>query len=122
MASTSATSPCRPSAATGLVQQEAFLFDAPIGHNLAYADPWAEDGRIVGAARIAQLHDHVASLPEGYDTWVGERGVTLSGGQRQRASSIARGVLPGPGVVILDDSTAAIDAVTEGKVRAASPA
>jgi ATP-binding cassette subfamily B protein len=101
----------------GLVQQEAFLFDAPIGHNLAYADPWAEDGRIVEAAGVAQLHEHVAGLPERYDTRVGERGVSLSGGQRQRAS-IARGILPGPGIVILDDSTAAIDAVTEEKVRA----
>ena len=101
----------------GLVQQEAFLFDAPIGHNLAYADPWTEEGSIVEAARIAQLHEHVASLPEQYDTRVGERGVSLSGGQRQRAS-IARGILPGPGVVVLDDSTAAIDAVTEANVRA----
>jgi ATP-binding cassette subfamily B protein len=101
----------------GLVQQEAFLFDAPIGHNLAYADPWAEEGRIVEAASAAQLHEHVDSLPERYDTRVGERGVSLSGGQRQRAS-IARGVLPEPGVVILDDAVAAIDAVTEEKVRA----
>jgi ATP-binding cassette subfamily B multidrug efflux pump len=100
----------------GVVQQEAFLFDAPIGHNLAYADPWAEDGRIVAAARASQLHEHVAALPEGYDTWVGERGVSLSGGQRQRAS-IARGVLPGAGVLVFDDSTAAIDAVTEQRVR-----
>ena len=100
----------------GLVQQEAFLFDAPIGFNLAYADPWAEEERIVEAASVAQLHEHIAGLPELYDTRVGERGVSLSGGQRQRAS-IARGVLPGPGIVILDDSTAAIDAVTEAKVR-----
>jgi ATP-binding cassette subfamily B protein len=99
-----------------LVQQETFLFDAPIGHNLAYADPWAEEERIVEAASAAQLHEHVAGLPEQYETRVGERGVSLSGGQRQRAS-IARGVLPGPGIVILDDSTAAIDAVTEEKVR-----
>jgi ATP-binding cassette subfamily B protein len=100
----------------GLVQQEAFLFDAPISHNLAYADPWAEEARIVAAASAAQLHEHVDSLPERYATRVGERGVSLSGGQRQRAS-IARGVLPGPGVVILDDSTAAIDTVTEARVR-----
>lgn len=100
-----------------LVQQEAFLFDAPIGHNLAYADPWATEARIVEAARVAQLHDHVDGLPDRYDTRAGERGVSLSGGQRQRAS-IARGVLPGPGIVILDDSTAAIDTVTEEKVRA----
>jgi ATP-binding cassette subfamily B protein len=98
----------------GLVQQEAFLFDASVGHNVAYADPWAEDDRIVGAARTA----HIAGLPQNYETRVGERGVALSGGQRQRMS-IARGVVPGPGVMIFDDSTAAIDAVTERKVREA---
>ena len=100
----------------GLVQQEAFLFDASVGHNVAYADPWAEDDRIVGAAKTAQIHEHVAGLPGGYETRVGERGVALSGGQRQRMS-IARGVVPEPGVMIFDDSTAAIDAVTERKVR-----
>lgn len=100
----------------GLVQQEAFLFDASIGHNVAYADPWAEDERIEAAARTAQIHEHIAALPEAYETRVGERGVALSGGQRQRMS-IARGVVPGPGVMIFDDSTAAIDAVTERKVR-----
>ncbi|MGH6998679.1 MAG: ABC transporter ATP-binding protein [Phenylobacterium sp.] len=100
----------------GLVQQESFLFDASIGHNVAYADPWADDARIEEAARTAQIHDHVAGLPEAYETRVGERGVALSGGQRQRLS-IARGVVPGPGVMIFDDSTAAIDAVTERRVR-----
>jgi ATP-binding cassette subfamily B protein len=100
----------------GLVQQEAFLFDASVGHNVAYADPWAEDDRIEFAARTAQIHEHIAALPGGYETRVGERGVALSGGQRQRMS-IARGVVPGPGVMIFDDSTAAIDAVTERRVR-----
>ncbi|MGH7023008.1 MAG: ABC transporter ATP-binding protein [Caulobacteraceae bacterium] len=100
----------------GLVQQEAFLFDATVTNNIAYADPWAEEARIQGAARTAQIHDYVASLPGAYATQVGERGVALSGGQRQRMS-IARGVTPGPGVMIFDDSTAAIDAVTEKKVR-----
>ena len=100
----------------GLVQQEAFLFDATVTNNIAYADPWAEEARIQGAARTAQIHDYVAALPGAYDTRVGERGVALSGGQRQRMS-IARGVTPGPGVMIFDDSTAAIDAVTEKKVR-----
>lgn len=100
----------------GLVQQEAFLFDTTVTNNVAYADPWAEEDRIVGAARTAQLHDYIAGLPTGYTTRVGERGVALSGGQRQRMS-IARGVVPGPGVMIFDDSTAAIDAVTERKVR-----
>ena len=100
----------------GLVQQEAFLFDTTITNNIAYADPWASEDRIVGASRMAQLHDYIAALPGGYETRVGERGVALSGGQRQRMS-IARGVVPGPGVMIFDDSTAAIDAVTEKKVR-----
>ncbi|MET0275074.1 MAG: ABC transporter ATP-binding protein, partial [Phenylobacterium sp.] len=100
----------------GLVQQEAFLFDSSVGHNVAYADPWATEARIVAAARTAQIHEHVAGLPDAYETRVGERGVALSGGQRQRMS-IARGVLPGPGIMIFDDSTAAIDAVTERKVR-----
>jgi ATP-binding cassette subfamily B multidrug efflux pump len=102
----------------GLVQQEAFLFDATVTNNIAYADPWAEETRIVAAARTAQIHDHVAALPLAYETRVGERGVALSGGQRQRMS-IARGVAPGPGVMIFDDSTAAIDAVTEARVREA---
>jgi ATP-binding cassette subfamily B protein len=100
----------------GLVQQEAFLFDSNVTNNVAYADPWAEEARIVGATRTAQLHDYIAALPGGYGTRVGERGVALSGGQRQRMS-IARGVVPGPGVMIFDDSTAAIDAVTEKRVR-----
>jgi ATP-binding cassette subfamily B protein len=100
----------------GLVQQEAFLFDATVTNNVAYADPWADEARIEAAARTAQIHDHVARLPAAYETRVGERGVALSGGQRQRLS-IARGVVPGPGVMIFDDSTAAIDAVTEKKVR-----
>lgn len=102
----------------GLVQQEAFLFDATVTNNVAYADPWAEEPRIEAAARTAHIHDYVAALPAAYETRVGERGVALSGGQRQRVS-IARGVLPGPGVMIFDDSTAAIDAVTEARVRAA---
>ncbi|MET0273104.1 MAG: ABC transporter ATP-binding protein, partial [Phenylobacterium sp.] len=100
----------------GLVQQEAFLFDTTAANNIAYADPWASEARIVGAATTAQLHDYLAGLPGGYETRVGERGVSLSGGQRQRLS-IARGVVSGPGVMIFDDSTAAIDAVTEKKVR-----
>ena len=100
----------------GLVQQEAFLFDTTVTNNVAYADPWAEEERIVGATKTAQLHDYIANLPTAYDTRVGERGVALSGGQRQRMS-IARGVVPGPGIMIFDDSTAAIDAVTEKRVR-----
>ncbi|OXE37390.1 MAG: multidrug ABC transporter [Phenylobacterium zucineum] len=102
----------------GLVQQEAFLFDSSIDHNLAYADPWADEARIIEAAKVAHIHDHIIGLPETYETRIGERGVALSGGQRQRMS-IARGVVPGPGIMIFDDSTAAIDAVTERRVREA---
>jgi ATP-binding cassette, subfamily B, multidrug efflux pump len=101
-----------------LVQQEIFLFDASIRENVAYADPLAEDERVTDATAIAQLHDHVASLPQGYGTRVGERGVALSGGQRQRMS-IARALVAEPRIIVLDDSTAAIDAQTEGRVRAA---
>jgi ATP-binding cassette subfamily B protein len=100
----------------GLVQQEAFLFDATATNNIAYADPWAPEARIQASARTAQIHDYIAGLPQAYGVRVGERGVALSGGQRQRMS-IARGVTPGPGIIIFDDSTAAIDAVTERKVR-----
>src|SRR5580704_11176781 len=100
----------------GLGQQEASLFDATVTNNVAYADPWAEEERIVGATKTAQLHEYIAHLPKAYETRVGERGVALSGGQRQRMS-IARGVVPGPGIMIFDDSTAAIDAVTEKRVR-----
>lgn len=99
-----------------LVQQDTFLFDATIRDNVAYAEPWAGEEEVIGAAAVAQLHDHVVGLPEGYGTTVGERGVALSGGQRQRLS-IARGLAPGPSILVLDDSTAAVDAVTERRVR-----
>lgn len=102
----------------GVVAQETFLFDAPIGHNIAYADPWADEAQIIEAACTAQLHDQIALMPDGYGARIGERGVSLSGGQRQR-TAIARGVLPGPGVIVFDDSTAAIDAATEQRVRQA---
>ncbi|PZN82054.1 MAG: multidrug ABC transporter [Candidatus Methylumidiphilus alinenensis] len=102
--------------AVGLVQQEIFLFDVSVHDNVAYAEPWAEEQRVVEAASIAQIHDHVAGLPDGYATRVGERGVALSGGQRQRMS-IARGLLAGRAIMVLDDSTAAIDTTTEQRVR-----
>lgn len=100
-----------------LVQQENFLFDASVRDNVAYADPWAEEDAIVEAASVAQIHDHVAQLPQGYGTRVGERGVALSGGQRQRMT-IARGLVAAPAIIVLDDSTAAIDAATEQRLRA----
>jgi ATP-binding cassette subfamily B protein len=104
--------------AVSLVQQEIFLFDTSIHNNVAYTDPWAQEERVIEATSIAQLHEHIATLPKGYSTRVGERGVSLSGGQRQRMS-IARGLVAQPDIIILDDSTAAIDAATEQRVRAA---
>ncbi|TWI67340.1 ATP-binding cassette subfamily B protein [Pseudoduganella lurida] len=101
-----------------LVQQENFLFDTTVHDNVAYAAPDAQGEDVAAAAGVAQIHEHVARLPQGYRTRVGERGAALSGGQRQRMT-IARGLLGNPSVVILDDSTAAIDTVTERKVREA---
>ena len=96
----------------GIVQQDVFLFSSTIRDNIAYGAADASFDDIVRAAKVAQLHDHIQSLPEGYDTWVGERGVTLSGGQRQRLS-IARTVLVDPPVLVLDDSTSSVDVETE---------
>ena len=102
----------------GIVQQEVFLFSATIRDNIAYGAPDASFEDIVSAAKVAQLHDHITSLPGGYDTWVGERGSTLSGGQRQRLS-IARTILVDPPVLILDDSTSSVDVETERLIHAA---
>lgn len=104
--------------AVNIVQQEPFLFTAGIDHNLAYGDPWAGRSDIERSATTAQLHNYINSLPEDYETLVGERGVSLSGGQRQRMS-IARSVLLGGSVLVFDDSTAAIDAATEQRIAAA---
>jgi ATP-binding cassette subfamily B protein len=105
-------------AQVSVVQQDTFLFKTEVRDNVAYGDPTAEDDRVVDASDTAQLHDYVAGLPEGYDTLVGERGVSLSGGQRQRLS-IARSVLLTPRIIVFDDSTAAIDAGTELRIREA---
>ena len=102
--------------AVSVVQQDAFLFTASIENNIAYGDPWSDGERIARANRSAQLHDYVAKLPGGYETLVGERGVSLSGGQRQRLS-IARGILSNPSILVFDDSTAAVDAGTERRIR-----
>jgi ATP-binding cassette subfamily B protein len=102
--------------AVGLVQQDVFLFDDGIDRNIAYADPDAELREVFEAATTAQIHDHAVSLPAGYQTRVGERGVALSGGQRQRLS-IARGMVPDPAVLVFDDATSAVDAATEHQLR-----
>ena len=102
----------------GIVQQDVFLFSATIRDNIAYGASDASMEDVIRAARVAQLHDHIMTLPEGYDTWVGERGTTLSGGQRQRLS-IARSVLIDPPVLILDDSTSSVDVETERLIHRA---
>jgi ATP-binding cassette subfamily B protein len=102
----------------GIVQQDVYLFSATIRDNIAYGDIHASFEEVVRAAKIAQLHDQIMRLPDGYDTWVGERGVTLSGGQRQRLS-IARTVLLDPPVLILDDSTSSVDVETERRIHQA---
>ncbi len=101
-----------------VVFQETFLFSASIRDNLRVGDPSADDRAIRAAARLAQAHDFISALPEGYDTVVGERGATLSGGQRQRVA-LARSVLRDPGVFILDDATSSVDAVVEADIQAA---
>jgi ABC-type multidrug transport system fused ATPase/permease subunit len=102
----------------GVVLQEPFLFSASVRENITYGKPDATEEEIVAAARAAQLHDFLVSLPEGYDTWVGERGVTLSGGQKQRVA-IARMLLIDPRVLVLDDSTSAVDMETEYLIQEA---
>ena len=102
----------------GIVQQDIFLFNATIQDNIAYGVSSAIKEDVIKAAKVAQLHDHIMSLPHGYDTWVGERGTTLSGGQRQRLS-IARTVLIDPPVLILDDSTSSVDVETERQIHQA---
>ena len=104
--------------AVGVVEQDTFLFTASVEHNVAYGDPWAPDDRVELASKYAQLGDYIERLPGGYDTMVGERGVSLSGGQRQRLS-IARSIMLKPKLIVFDDSTAAIDAATEPRIRAA---
>ena len=104
--------------AVAIVDQTPFLFTASLDHNLAYGDPWAGRSSIERSASAAQLHNYIKSLPTGYGTLVGERGVSLSGGQRQRLA-IARGILPESRILVFDDSTAAVDAATEQRIRAA---
>ncbi len=98
------------------VPQDPFLFTASLENNIAYGDPWAEDDAITHAASLAQIDTFIGSLPEAYRTLVGERGLSLSGGQKQRVA-IARTAMLEPAVLILDDSTAAIDAATEQQIR-----
>ena len=102
----------------GMVQQDVFLFSASIRDNIAYGAMDASFDDVVKAAKVAHLHEHIMSLPDGYETGVGERGTTLSGGQRQRMS-IARTVLLDPPILILDDSTSSVDVETERQIHQA---
>jgi ATP-binding cassette, subfamily B, bacterial len=105
-------------ATVGLVSQETYLFHASIRENLRFACPGATDEEIEDAARAAQIHELISSLPEGYDTPVGERGYRFSGGEKQRMA-IARTVLRNPPVLILDEATSALDTETERAVQRA---
>ena len=100
----------------GIVAQDPFLFSDTVRENIAFGRPDASQEDVEEAARLAQAHDFVERLPEGYDTVIGERGITLSGGQRQRIA-IARALLLDPRILILDDATASVDATTEAKIR-----
>jgi len=102
--------------ATGVVSQDPFLFSASVRENVAFGVGDASDDDVVEAARLAQAHDFIERLPDGYDTVIGERGITLSGGQRQRVA-IARALLVDPRILILDDATASVDATTEARIR-----
>ncbi|MFH1639708.1 MAG: ABC transporter ATP-binding protein [Chloroflexota bacterium] len=102
----------------GIVQQDVFLFSAPIHDNIAYGVFDAPRSAVEEVAKAARLHDFIISLPQGYDTWVGERGITLSGGQRQRLA-IARTLLTDPPILILDDATSSVDTETEYLIQQA---
>jgi ATP-binding cassette, subfamily B, bacterial len=102
----------------GVVSQETYLFHASVRDNLRFARPDADDAEIEAAARAAQIHDLIASLPDGYETIVGERGYRFSGGEKQRIA-IARAILRNPPVLILDEATSALDAHTERAVQEA---
>ncbi len=102
----------------GIVHQDVFLFTATIRDNIAYGATGATQPQIEAAARTARLHEYIAGLPDGYDTWVGERGITLSGGQKQRLA-IARTLLMDPRILVLDDSTSSVDMETEYLIQQA---
>jgi ABC-type multidrug transport system fused ATPase/permease subunit len=102
--------------AIGIVAQDPFLFSATVRENISFGRPDATDEQVQEAARLAQAAEFIDDLPDGYDTVIGERGITLSGGQRQRIA-IARALILDPRILILDDATASVDATTEARIR-----
>ena len=102
--------------AIGIVQQDVFLFADTVRENIRYGRPEATDEEIVAAAKRAEIYDDIMAMPNGFDTYVGERGTMLSGGQKQRVS-IARIFLKNPSILILDEATSALDSVTEVKIQ-----
>ncbi len=101
-----------------MVQQEPFLFNGTVRENILYGDLSADEDRIIAAAKAARAHEFIENLPEGYATWIGERGVKLSVGQKQRIA-IARALLKDPPIIILDEATSNIDTETEAKIQEA---
>ncbi|HID35322.1 MAG TPA: ATP-binding cassette domain-containing protein, partial [Anaerolineae bacterium] len=101
-----------------IIEQDIFLFSRTIAENIAFGKPDASMEEIIAAAKAAQAHEFIMSFKDGYKTVIGERGVTLSGGQRQRLA-LARAFLTDPAILILDDSTSAIDSATEDKIQRA---
>jgi ATP-binding cassette subfamily B protein len=99
-----------------VIAQDPFLFSATVRENLLFGRPEASDEEVEQAARAAQAHEFIERLPNGYDTVIGERGITLSGGQRQRLA-IARALVVDPRILILDDATASVDPSTEARIR-----
>ena len=102
--------------AIGVISQDPFLFSASVRENITFGAPNLDEAEVERIARLAQAHEFVAELPDGYDTIIGERGITLSGGQRQRLA-IARALAVDPRILILDDATASVDATTEARIR-----
>ena len=100
----------------GLIQQDVFMFAGTVRENIRYGRPDATDEEIVEAAVRAEIHSEIMDMPDGYDTYIGERGVMLSGGQKQRIS-IARVFLKNPQILILDEATSALDTVTEQRIQ-----
>ena len=100
----------------GMIQQDVFMFAGSVKENIRYGRPDATDAEVIEAAIRAEIHSEIMEMPDGYDTYIGERGVMLSGGQKQRIS-IARVFLKNPRILILDEATSALDTVTEQRIQ-----